>query len=48
MKNESTCVKALRLLSPILIFPLRVLYLTGVAVMSLAFVFAFNRLMMWC
>ena len=118
MKNEATCVKALRLLSPILIFPLlflpysllnsaviveifgcgcptlstdgvavysrfnandftacfwfaaavgavllaffqskkvmaariplRVLYLTGVAVMSLAFVFAFNRLMMWC
>ena len=118
MKNESTCVKVLRLLSPILIcpllflpysllnsaviveifgcgcptlttdgepvysrfdandftacfwfavavgavllaffqskkvmaarIPLRVLYLTGIAVISLAFTFAFNRLMMWC
>lgn len=28
--------------------PLRVLYLTGIAVMSLAFMLVFNRLMMWC
>ena len=28
--------------------PLRVLYVTGIAVMSLAFAFVFTRLMMWC